>query len=122
MECFRFDCFDDSNSYSITMTRTRRVDCTTSEYDVYMGRGRCPRTGKVSIWGNPYSVHLHSAAKFVVSTRDESIILHKVWLRQQPELLARLCELKGKALGCWCKSYEKCHVDNIIELIDELCV
>lgn len=101
---------------------TRRVKCTKYPYDVYMGRGRCPRTGRVNIWGNPFSYDPLSTAPYLVASRDECLTRHKEWLRTQPELLAKICELKDKTLGCWCEPHERCHVDNIIELINELCV
>ena len=101
---------------------TRRVHCKRFKYDVYIGRGRCPRTGSVSIWGNTFSYQLHSSAPYLVETRDESLIQHKEWLRNNPDLLPYLCSLKDKVLGCWCEPHERCHGDNIIELINELCL
>lgn len=31
------------------------VHCQRDPYDVYIGRGRCPQTGRPGEWGNPYS-------------------------------------------------------------------
>ena len=40
--------------------------------------------------------------------------------RGKPELLARLPELEGKILACWCKP-EACHGDVLLRLIEERC-
>jgi hypothetical protein len=100
---------------------TKRVHCQRFKYDLYIGRGRCPKTGTHSIWGNPFSCILHSGAPYLVETREESLLRHKEWIRTQPELMSRLCSLKNKTLGCWCEPHERCHGDNIIDLINELC-
>jgi hypothetical protein len=34
-----------------------------------------------------------------------------------PDILARIPELKGKRLGCWCKP-DACHGDVLIELVE----
>jgi hypothetical protein len=36
-------------------------------------------------------------------------------LGNHPDLLARLPELRGKVLGCWCHP-EQCHGDTLAEL------
>jgi hypothetical protein len=100
---------------------TTRVHCQRMKYDVYIGRGRCPRTGNYSIWGNPFSCVLHSSAPYLVETHEDSLIKHKEWIRSQPELMLVLCSLKDKILGCWCELHERCHGDNLIDLIKELC-
>jgi len=83
------------------------------EYDVYIGRG--------SKWGNPYThIKGKTKAQFLVKNREEAIDKYEEWIRQQPELLADLHELRGKRLGCFCRPYNKCHGDILCDLIDEL--
>lgn len=83
------------------------------KYDVYIGRG--------SKWGNPYThIKGKTKAKFFVDSREESIEKYEEWIRQQPELLKDLHELKNKRLGCYCRPH-KCHGDILCELIEEYC-
>ena len=96
---------------------TCRVHCLKEPYDVYIGRG------KGGLWGNPFSHLPNTLAAYRVATRDEAVDRHMTYLRQalreQPELLARLKDLKGKRLGCFCEPHERCHGDNLITLIEE---
>lgn len=80
-------------------------------YDTYVGRG--------SDWGNPFSHLTNTKAQFKVATRDESVQKYKEWILTQPELLARLHELKGKTLCCYCKP-QACHGDILAEMADAL--
>lgn len=73
--------------------------------DVYIGRG--------SKWGNPFT---HIGTQM---TRKDCIEAYEVWLKQQPELLAALGELKGKTLGCYCRPMS-CHGDVLARLANEL--
>ena len=80
-------------------------------YDVYIGRP--------SKWSNKWS-HLESnTAAFKVNTREEAIAKYREWIKEQPELLAALPELKDKILGCWC-SPKACHGDVLVELLKDL--
>jgi hypothetical protein len=57
-----------------------------------------------------------------VKTRKESIEKYREYILNNPELLAKLPELKGKVLGCWCKEDNKnvpCHGDVLIELLNQ---
>lgn len=90
---------------------TKIVHCKKEEYDIYVGRP--------SIWGNPFT-HIKdraTKAKFIVSSREESIEKYREWILKQPHLLSQLHLLKGKILGCWCKP-KSCHGDVLIELIE----
>ena len=87
------------------------VHCKREPYDVYIGRGKCPRTGKTSIWYNKFHIGKDG-------TREEVIEKHEAWIRKQPKLLAQLHTLKGKVLGCWCKP-KACHGDTLLRLIEE---
>lgn len=71
--------------------------------DVYVGRP--------TAWGNPYMIGIHG------ETREEVIALYREWIQKQTRLLARLPELRGKKLGCWCHP-NPCHADVLAELAD----
>lgn len=90
-----------------TLVVNRRYEA----FDVYIGRG--------SIWGNVYS-HLSSNFSITpVKTRDEAVDKYAVWIQTQPQLLARLHELKDKRLGCYCAPL-RCHGEVLAELADAL--
>jgi hypothetical protein len=81
------------------------------EYDVYCGRP--------SIWGNPFSHKDSKIASYKTNNKEESLKKHKEWLETNEYLLSKLIELSGKRLACFCKSNQKCHVDNLIEKFKE---
>jgi Domain of unknown function (DUF4326) len=84
------------------------VHCRKEKYDVYIGRA-VPRSGlRASIWGNPFVIGKDG-------TREEVMAKYRQWLAGKPELLAKLPELKGKVLGCWCAP-AACHGDILAEL------
>lgn len=86
------------------------------KYEVYVGRGVCPKTGKAGKWGNPFS-HLRGArAQMRVTSRAEAIAAYRAWLLAQPDLVAQAKrELRDKVLGCWCAP-EPCHGDVLAEV------
>lgn len=90
----------------------RVVHCRHDPYDIYIGRG--------SIWGNPFSSKPSMHAVEVVDSPEEAVRLYRQWIRTQPQLLAKLPELRGKVLGCWCRSPRRrnapCHGDVLVEL------
>lgn len=71
-------------------------------HDVYIGRP--------SIWGNPWSLKREK-------DRDLVIAQYAAWIVQQPHLIERLAELKGKRLGCYCAP-KRCHGDVLALLAD----
>jgi hypothetical protein len=95
------------------------VHCKIEPYDVYIGRGHG------SPWGNPYSHKEGTLAKYKVDTVEEAISKYREYILSRQDLLDRLCELKGKVLGCWCKTKKNpsapCHGDVLVELINERC-
>lgn len=98
----------------MTQPRTTVVNVYRDEYDVYIGRaGR----GQDGVWGNPFSVRTLDPA-FRVGTHDEAVDRHAAWLPTQPHLMARLHELRGQRLGCFCKPQKRCHGDNLAALAD----
>lgn len=97
----------------------RVVHVMRSPYDVYIGRGRCPRTAVYGKWGNPYS---HKPSQIpgtvFVKTRAEAIERYREYILRTPELYNSLVELRGKVLGCWCYP-NPCHGDVLIELANK---
>jgi hypothetical protein len=97
------------------------VHCKREDYDVYIGRGLCPKTGKKSIWYNPFSIG-------VDGSREDVIEKYKEYILNSSELMAKLPTLKDKRLGCWCVSTpidyvreEKyCHGEVLLELVENL--
>jgi hypothetical protein len=85
------------------------VHCKRSEYDVYIGRGKCPRTGHYYGWGNRFEIGRDG-------TRAEVIAKYRTWIYTQPKLLeAARRTLKGKVLGCWCAPLD-CHGGVLAEI------
>ena len=85
------------------MAGTKIVNIRAGEpYDVYIGRG--------SKWGNPFRIGMDGS-------RDEVVAKYRVWVVQQPHLMASLEELRGKVLGCWCKPL-LCPGDVLAELLE----
>jgi hypothetical protein len=79
------------------------VHCKHEPYDIYIG---IP-----SEFGN----------KFVIGkdgTREDVVRKYEEWIKTQPDLLAKLPELKGKVLGCWCAPLA-CHGDVLARLANE---
>jgi len=64
---------------------------------VYIGRG--------SPWGNPFVIGRDG-------TRAEVIAKYEAWLDTQPQLLARLPELNGRGLVCFCFP-KSCHGEGL---------
>lgn len=66
-------------------------------------------------FGNPFT-HLDgpTLAKFKVGSRAEAIERYKDWFMEQPELIDRLPELRGKTLLCYCAP-KSCHGDYLAE-------
>jgi hypothetical protein len=90
---------------------TRVVHCRRERFDVYIGRAM-PRYGLArSPWANPFAMTRGA-------TREQCINGFATWIVRRPELMARLGELRGKVLGCWCKP-NPCHGDVLARLADD---
>lgn len=81
-------------------------------FDVYIGRA-VPRRGlAASPWASPFKVGRDGDHALVVNR-------YRAWLLTRPDLMARLGELRGKTLGCWCKvpgAEKPCHGDVLADL------
>jgi hypothetical protein len=80
-------------------------------FDVYIGRS-IKEFGE-SIWHNPFKVESGCGRKCVIAK-------YEAYIRSRPDLIARLGELKGKTLGCWCHP-KACHGDVLVKLVKEFC-
>jgi Domain of unknown function (DUF4326) len=85
---------------------------------VHIGRGKRGTTLRRSPWGNPYPIKQVKADYGLddEQARLKSIELYREWIQTQPELLARLPELRRKTLVCHCTP-EPCHGDVLLNLL-----
>jgi hypothetical protein len=96
-----------------------------------------------SPWGNPFRVYssrmqsfdnrlvgglwLAEASKAIgdLPPLEKAVELHRRWILSQPDYLANLYRLRGKALGCWCGAWTPgepeilCHAVTLARLADE---
>ena len=63
-------------------------------------------------WGNPFRIGRDG-------DRAQVIARYRVWIRFQPDLLARIPSLRGKVLACWCAPLP-CHGDVLAALADAI--
>lgn len=84
---------------------------------VYVGRAMHMGGWRLaaSPFANPFRVGKHGQDAAEVVER------YRAWLDEQPELLARLAELRGRRLGCWCHP-EPCHAHVLAELANAVTV
>jgi len=95
--------------------------------------------GRPSVFGNPFPVDVyHDAALDMFrrwlrgemsayemahasrcdwGTRDPRTLVSLVHVRTV--LLAKLKDIRGKDLSCWCKEGEPCHADILLELANQ---
>lgn len=99
---------------------TKVVNIRHEDYDIYIGRGNDPKTGRGSKWGCPYTIikDRPTLAKEIVNTKEEALSKYKEYVLASPELMANLDELDGKVLGCFCKP-EPCHGDVLLSLLSQ---
>ena len=78
-------------------------------------RGRLPPNaiycGRPSPWGNPFMIGRDG-------TREQVIAKYEAWLTSQPDLMARLPQLKGFDLVCWCAPLS-CHCNVLLKLANQ---
>jgi hypothetical protein len=79
------------------------VHCMSQAHHLYIGRP--------SKWGNPFEIGRDG-------TRRQVIEQYEHYILQSPQLLARLHELEGRVLGCWCAP-QPCHGDVLLRLANQ---
>lgn len=98
-----------------------------------------PNTVKVSrptIWGNPFTIEGARDAGYSGSDAGLAVICvtafrawingsDRDWVGDESEarrtmILARLPDLRGKNLACWCKPGTPCHADVLLALANEV--
>jgi hypothetical protein len=86
------------------------VHCKKEPYDVYIGRGRDPRSGEPGRWGNPFRTGRDGS-------REEVIARYAEWLGDEVDAerisLAEPAARDGRTLGCWCAP-EPCHGNVLV--------
>lgn len=100
--------------------KTKVVNYKKEKYDIYIGTGKCPKTGKLSKWANPYTFcpNENTPTQFVCADRRETIEKYIVWFFKNINLVqtARK-ELRGRILGSNCKP-EMCHGDFLAQFVE----
>ena len=97
--------------------------------NVYIGRGNVyrakingkyvPIPSKSSKWANPYKIS-DKMSRDEVLTKYKEYIIKKI--KEDPKKY-NIEELRGKNLGCWCKTFknpQSCHGDILKELIKSI--
>jgi hypothetical protein len=92
------------------LTATRVVNLRFQPYDVYIGRAG---KGQDGYFGNPYSAREWGP----LTALDRFEVYFQARLDRDPEFRRRVMELRGKALGCFCKP-RTCHGDVIARWVD----
>lgn len=67
--------------------------------------------GRPGFWGNPFKMGRDGA-------REEVVRKYEAMILTRPDMLARLPELRGKRLMCYCAPLP-CHGDVLARLADE---
>lgn len=91
--------------------RTRVVNIRSGEpYDVYVGRSNRRYGLAASPFANPFRIGPDGDRAAVIAR-------YAAWLQTRPDLLARIPDLRGKRLACWCAPLP-CHADVLARLAD----
>ena len=100
-----------------TPTRVGHVREDGDAIDVYVGRG--------SVWGNPFvSRGRGGQSQYAVTESDDPLGDYERYLMANKALRARLGELRGRVLGCYCvrlgqrSRVERCHAQVLARLAD----
>ena len=75
------------------------------------GCGLFARVDRATEWGNPFLLPADGDRETVVEN-------YQWYLDRKPSLLAKLPDLRGKVLGCWCHP-EMCHAEVLEEYADD---
>ena len=100
-----------SHSSPVVVSWKKHGKTATPRAGLYIGR-QIPWQGlSRSCWANPFKAPRDG-------TLAEVLVLYEQHVRSKPELLARLHELAGLELACWCAP-APCHGDVLVRLFDE---
>lgn len=91
-----------SLSLPIPVRLRRKGGVVVQDCDIYVGRAQHQGGWHLdsSIWANPYKVNRDG-------TLGEVCTKYYWYIKSRPDLLAKLPELCGKRLGCWCDIVER---------------
>lgn len=96
---------------------------------VYVGRANARKRLKGSPFANPFKIGdtlpTFEGRDDRQATRRDVLIQYELWIKAYPQrgLMARLPELRGKPLACWCRHdgdaspEEVCHADILARLL-----
>lgn len=91
---------------------TRVVNVRDEKYDIYIGRANVIKDG---YFGNPFRMDNESQRNDVL-WRYQLYFSERI--KNDREFRARVVQLKGKVLGCFCKP-RACHGDVIVKWLEE---
>jgi uncharacterized SAM-binding protein YcdF (DUF218 family) len=96
---------------------SRKGGVVQQDCDTYIGR-RVAHGGwdlPQSKWCNPFRVENDSK-----EAREAALVKYRSYVLSRPDLMESLHELRGKRLGCWCKTTPDvpCHGDVLVELLE----
>jgi hypothetical protein len=99
---------------------TRVVNIRVDPYDISIGR---PGRGRNGIFGNPYPVYVKCSRCGELHTTPASTLpcfraYFEERVRTDSTFRLHALRLKGKTLGCYCKTGNPCHGKVIIEWIE----
>lgn len=82
----------------------------------------CAKVARPTVFGNPFTVAAHGVdavemfRKWLAGERLSAGERFTFLTERRAALLARLPELRGKSLACFCKLSDPCHADVLLEL------
>lgn len=109
-------CNRESDPARVVRLRRRKDGTVVQNADVYIGR-ECRLGGwnlDASIWGNPFKLPKKATAEQV----QDVLRKYEDHVRSQPVLMARVHELAGRTLGCFCAP-KPCHGHVLAKLVHE---
>lgn len=88
----------------------------------------CVVVSRPSPFGNPFTIagylDVWNSKATIEEARRGCVGMYRDWIagrlhtneEKRMQLLARVPELRGKDLGCWCPAGSPCHADVLLEL------
>lgn len=98
----------------------RVVNAAQEAYDVFIGYGNCPRTGRPSRWINRYSSNPKTPPRYLTNSIAESVYRYAEEAANDQMLYYIERSMRNMVLGCWCKTPLQpdalCHGDVLLRL------